>query len=394
MIGERIRDKFAASRKKGMWMGGFVPLGYDVKDRKLVVNEAEAATGPHDLRALRADRLGHHAGRRSLRPRASATSAASRSTRATSTSCSTTASTSARPSTRAQPIPASTRRSSTRTLWDKVHGILQDSPRKRAADTRAQTPALLKGLIFGPTGQRDDADPHPKKGGRLYRYYVSMDVIRGRALDAGTAPRRLPAEMVENAVIQRNPATGAHPGDRRADRGGSPPGRAPTSTTAKWWPRCTVSTRCGRPCSRPSRRASSASWSSASRSHRGGDRGRSAHRRPRVDRPRYACSAFHRGGRRMTAGHETIRIVIPLTLRRRNGRPRILPPADIEAAAGAMADPKLLRAIARAWDWRRRLERGEAATLKDIAQSEGVTVPFVSRFLRLAYLSPEILERL
>ncbi len=35
-------EKFAASRKKGMWMGGFVPLGYDVKDRKLVVNEAEA----------------------------------------------------------------------------------------------------------------------------------------------------------------------------------------------------------------------------------------------------------------------------------------------------------------------------------------------------------------
>ena len=40
VIGERIRDKFAASRKRGMWMGGFVPMGYDVKDRKLVVNEA------------------------------------------------------------------------------------------------------------------------------------------------------------------------------------------------------------------------------------------------------------------------------------------------------------------------------------------------------------------
>src|SRR5947208_4056740 len=44
VIGERIRDKFAASRKKGMWMGGFVPLGYDVKDRKLVVNEPDAKT--------------------------------------------------------------------------------------------------------------------------------------------------------------------------------------------------------------------------------------------------------------------------------------------------------------------------------------------------------------
>src|SRR5688572_12235354 len=42
VIGERIRDKFAASRRKGMWMGGIVPLGYAVKSRKLVVVETEA----------------------------------------------------------------------------------------------------------------------------------------------------------------------------------------------------------------------------------------------------------------------------------------------------------------------------------------------------------------
>ena len=62
VIGERIRDKFAASRKRGMWMGGFVPMGYDVKDRKLVVNEAEAADRADDLRALRGARLGLHLG--------------------------------------------------------------------------------------------------------------------------------------------------------------------------------------------------------------------------------------------------------------------------------------------------------------------------------------------
>ncbi|WP_244406109.1 recombinase family protein [Methylocella silvestris] len=42
VIGERVRDKIAASKKKGMWMGGMPPLGYDVKDRRLVINEAEA----------------------------------------------------------------------------------------------------------------------------------------------------------------------------------------------------------------------------------------------------------------------------------------------------------------------------------------------------------------
>src|SRR4030081_605931 len=43
VTGERIRDKFAASRKKGMWMGGWAPLGYDIRDRKLIVNAPEAA---------------------------------------------------------------------------------------------------------------------------------------------------------------------------------------------------------------------------------------------------------------------------------------------------------------------------------------------------------------
>jgi hypothetical protein len=111
------------------------------------------------------------------------------------------------------------------------------------------------------------------------------------------------------------------------------------------------------------------------------------------DRPRHAGVAPN-GSSRVTNMPETIHVVIPLTIKRRNGRPRILPPADIEAADGTAADPRLVRAIARAWDWRRRLDRGEVATLKDIAAAEGVTVPFISRFLRLAYLSPEVLERL
>ena len=90
----------------------------------------------------------------------------------------------------------------------------------------------------------------------------------------------------------------------------------------------------------------------------------------------------------------TIRVVIPLKLRHRNGRPRIAPPAVLDEVDAPMADPRTLRAIARAWDWRRRLERGEVATIADLARAEKVTHPFVSRFIRLAYLSPAVLERL
>lgn len=90
----------------------------------------------------------------------------------------------------------------------------------------------------------------------------------------------------------------------------------------------------------------------------------------------------------------SIRVVIPLQVKRRNGRPRIVPPD--EGATGGSNDqqPHVLRAIARAWAWRRMLERGEVSTIQDIAAAEKVTGPFVSRMLRLAYLSPAVLHQL
>jgi hypothetical protein len=86
-------------------------------------------------------------------------------------------------------------------LWDQVHGILQESPRSRAANTRTQTPALLKGLIFTATGIAMTPTA-TKKGSRHYRYYTSMDAIRNRAGEGTDGFVRLNAGMVENAVLQ------------------------------------------------------------------------------------------------------------------------------------------------------------------------------------------------
>jgi hypothetical protein len=92
---------------------------------------------------------------------------------------------------------------------------------------------------------------------------------------------------------------------------------------------------------------------------------------------------------------DTLRVVIPLSIKRRNGRPRILPPEDTGAADDAPAqEAHLVRTIARAWSWRRKLERGEATTIEDIAAAEKVSSRFVGRTLRLAYLSPIVLEKL
>lgn len=96
----------------------------------------------------------------------------------------------------------------------------------------------------------------------------------------------------------------------------------------------------------------------------------------------------------MTSDTNTIRVFIPLTFRRKNGRPKILPPADIQSAGARTQDPHVLRAIARAWNWRRKLERSEVSTIHDIAMTEKVTDQHVGRMMRLAYLSPDVLERL
>lgn len=96
----------------------------------------------------------------------------------------------------------------------------------------------------------------------------------------------------------------------------------------------------------------------------------------------------------MSSPTDTIRVVIPLAIRRRNGRPRILPPEDVAARQARAQDPHILKALGRAWAWRRKLESSEAATVGDIAKAEKLTDRFVSRTMRLAYLAPEVLERL
>lgn len=71
----------------------------------------------------------------------------------------------------------------------------------RANNTRAQTPAMLKGLLFTDTGVAM-TPTHTRKGERLYRYYVSMDAVHNRIGENDALPRRLNAGMVEGVVIQ------------------------------------------------------------------------------------------------------------------------------------------------------------------------------------------------
>src|SRR4029079_7118949 len=79
-------------------------------------------------------------------------------------------------------------------LWDKVHSILKESPRKRAARTRVQSPALLKGLIFGPGGV-PMTPTRDRKNGKLYRYYITTSALRSGIRDTNPI-RRIPAAEI------------------------------------------------------------------------------------------------------------------------------------------------------------------------------------------------------
>lgn len=196
---ERIRDKVKASRMKGMWMGGNIPLGYDVCDRKLVVNAEEAATvadiftrfvevGSATVlaRELRSKRTLNKKGKlidksylyRLLNNRVYRGEAVHKGA--------------AYPGEHDAIINAR--------LWDQVHDIIGESPRTRANNSRTQTPALLKGLLFTATGAAMTPSS-TKKGTRRYRYYVSMDLLKNRETPDDGISRRLPADTVEGAVI-------------------------------------------------------------------------------------------------------------------------------------------------------------------------------------------------
>ncbi len=97
----------------------------------------------------------------------------------------------------------------------------------------------------------------------------------------------------------------------------------------------------------------------------------------------------------MSSAPATLTVFIPLTVRKRNGRPKIMPPTDLAPDYDDKGvDPHVLRSIAKAWSWRRKLDSGQVATIQDIATAEDVTPVYVGRVLKLAYLAPAVLERL
>jgi site-specific DNA recombinase len=199
LAGERIRDKVLASRKRGLWMGGHVPLGYDVRDRKLVVNEASAALVRHIfnrfLQIGSATKLVQElnaAGHRTKRGRPFDKGIVYKLLHNRTYV--------GEVEHKRKSYPGEHDAIIARDTWDKVHRILTENGHRRASRTRAVTPALLKGLIIGPDGKAM-APSHTRRRGRLYRFYRTATSLK---LCHGACPiRAVPAGEVEAAVINQ-----------------------------------------------------------------------------------------------------------------------------------------------------------------------------------------------
>jgi site-specific DNA recombinase len=210
VTGERIRDKIAASKKKGMWMGGYPPLGYYVKDRKLIVNEAEAET----VRSIfwRYQRLGSV---RLLKEHLDATGIVSKRRTAPDGRAY-----GGKPMMRGalyhmlqnriyrgeivhkeQAYPGEHEAIIDGKLWQKVQTTLSANRVERGAGNGNHQVSLLGGLIYDAHGEIMTPSHTVKKEIR-YRYYVSKSLLRGGVRAEGKG-QRIPAANIEALVTDR-----------------------------------------------------------------------------------------------------------------------------------------------------------------------------------------------
>jgi hypothetical protein len=187
IAGERIRDKIAASKAKGMWMGGNVPLGYDVNERKLIVNDAEAETVRMifrryveigSVRILADDLAGIGVVSKRREGAGGALAGGNRFSRGALYTLLQNPIYRGEIAHQGKVYPGQYEAIVDAGLWQLVKEKLASSRQSRALGDAAQEPSLLAGLMVDGEGNRMTST-HAVKKGRRYRYYVSTALING-----------------------------------------------------------------------------------------------------------------------------------------------------------------------------------------------------------------------
>jgi DNA invertase Pin-like site-specific DNA recombinase len=379
VTGERIRDKIAASNQKGIWMGGTVPVGYDVRDRRLVVNAREAGTVRRIFRLYL--ELGSVRRVRDELDRKSIVSK-KRVSKAGASSGGLQFGRGALYQMLANPIYVGEIRHKQRSYpgqheliiervqWQRVQEMLKQRAARQGGGTSRKTPGLLTGKLFDENGEPLYAC-WAKKRDRRYRYFVSRKLIRGtdKTDDHGW---RLPAEEIEQAVTA---ATHEMLSNRVA-----------LASTLR-----------------------SSGFAAAKLKHALAVIDRNVKSIDGIGPLEVAGSIIERiellgDGMRITLdlralltpelsiGGASLRMtrVVPMRMKRRGVETRLVIPG--ETVAVTRSDPALLRAVSRGYQWFGELASGSVASTKQIAAREGLSHSYVRHVVPLGLLAPKVIE--
>jgi site-specific DNA recombinase len=387
VTGERIRDKIAASKKKGMWMGGNVPLGYDASGRKLVINPAEAETVRRifnlyrDLGCVR--RVKEEADRFELR-----------------TKCSTSADGTKRggkPFSRghiygllANPIytgqiahkgelyPGLHPTLIDDETWTAVRNQLAANTSDHQRKAKAAEPSLLAGLLTDARGERLTPS-HAVKKGRRYRYYASAALIT----EAGTERAqgwRLVAKEIEEAVIRilTNALT------------------SPARLVERFGTAVMPSDQIQKMLGRAARLAVALGGSPGERAKVV----RGLVEKVMVDEKTLTIK-LRRGpllagdvpsSASEDGGNNAIALTAAVTFKRRGVETKLVLPGLAQQKHSSRCDPALIKAIARGRAWFEEIATGRVRSLQELARRDGITRRYIRRLVCLAFLSPELVE--
>ena len=397
VTGERIRDKIAASKKKGMWIGGRVPVGYDAIDRKLVVNPIEAAGVVHTFKRYLA--LGCVA---KLKTELDAQQIVSkvRLSRTGKTSGGLSYSRGALyellqnrlyigdtthrdriyPGEHAAIIPLP--------LWDQVQAMMLANLQGQRSGARAKEPSLLVGLVYDAHGRRLTPS-HTAKGKKRYRYYVSQS---GTTSSPTThfPPMRIPAQDLEQVVTDRihaflmshqtlldSLAAGIVASEQKALM------QAASGHVADW------------PAATPSARR--AFMQKIVRRVNVGEHAIEIV----MDRPAL-CGALlptqggalggQTAGQDATAGERDLVLTVEARLARCGLEVKLVIAGEEPKTTSTRINQSLIKAIARGRHWYEQLISQDKVSLTELAVKSGVNDRYASRILRSAFLAPDIVE--
>jgi site-specific DNA recombinase len=387
VTGERIRDKIAASKKKGMWMGGNPPLGYDASERTLVIHPAEAETVRHIFALYRefgrVRRVKEEADGLGLRTKRSTTANG--------------AARGGKPFSRghiyrllSNPIyigqiahrgelypgqhPALIEDQTWTAVRDQVAANASDHQRK----AKVAEQSMLAGLLVDAQGERLTPS-HAVKKGRRYRYYVSTALITEAGTER-TQSWRLAAPEIEGCVIRILLYTLTSP--------------------AKLLERLGTT---GMPGDQLRRLLGRAARLAAALRSSPGERAkivRALVEQVIVDdkkiiikvRPGALLGGDVPSGSSDEPSDSTIELTAAVDFKRRGVETKLVLPGLAQQNHGSRCNPALVKAIARGRAWFEELASGHARSLHELAKRDGITRRYIRRLVCLTFLSPELVE--